>query len=300
MLRKAIAILALCAAAACPARATGTCSASIGTIAPVPTVAYDPFDGVARSETFAVQFVNNGSADCWLSLAIASQAPGSLRTFAHGGDKLRYLVESTGGSAYSNSITQPRGSFYLQGGAGKTKTIDVRVKVPAGLIAPAGAYNDILTLRLFRNTGGGAIAMGSDRTAAAAATVEARAQVNIAGASSSSSPFGVDRIDFNTLTNGETRQAIVQVRATSPVKITVGSQNHGKLKHQILAGDPGVLYSMKLDGTLLNLSGIAELLRAPPVSLDGASYPMLLQVGDVGGRPAGDYKDLLTISVSPN
>jgi len=287
-------------AAALPARATGTCSASIGAIAPVPTVAYDPFDGVARSETFAVQFVNNGSADCWLSLAIASQTPGSLRTFAHGGDKLRYLVESTGGSSYSNSITQPRGSFYLQGGVGKTKTIDVRVKVPAGLIAPAGTYNDVLTLRLFRNSGGGAIAMGSDRTAPAAAEVEARAQVNIAGASSSYSTFGVDNIDFNTLTNGETRSAIVQVRATSPVKITVDSQNDGKLKHQILSGDPGVLYSMKLDGTWLNLAGLAVLMRTPPVSLDGASYPMLLQVGDVGGRPAGDYKDLLTISVSPN
>jgi hypothetical protein len=300
MFRKAIAVLALCAAAL-PAHATGTCNATIGAISAVPTVAYDPFDGVSRSVTFSVEFVNHGSADCSLSLAIASQATGSQRYFTNGGNKLRYIVESPGGSDYSNSIQQPRGSYSLSGGNGKTKKIDVEVKVPAGLIAPAGTYNDLLKLRLYRNTGGGPVAMGSDRTAAAAAAVEARAQVNIAGASSSSWPFGVDRIDFSTLTNGETRSAIVQVRATSPVKIAVASQNHGKMKHKVLTADTGVLYSMRLDGALLNLSsGAAELLRTPAVSLDGANYPMLLQVGDVSGRPAGDYKDLLTISVSPN
>lgn len=279
-----------------PAFASGSpCNAQIGTISPIPTVAYDPFDGVAVSVTFQVQAVNNGPDACTLALAIESQGAGSQRTFNMGAKKLRYRVETPGGSDYENDIEEPRGSIQL--GGGKTKTIDVVVKVPAGLIGPAGTYTDTLKFRLYRAGGG---ALGSDRTANAAAIVEERAQVNIAGASGYSHPFGVDRIDFQTLTEGEMKNAIVQVRATTAVAIVVQSQNQGRMKHEVLNADPGVPYSMRLDGTNVNLAAASDtVLRSPPVSLEGVSYPMLLKVGNVAGRPAGEYQDLLTITVSP-
>ena len=297
LIRAIAAVLALVLATS-PALASGSpCNAQIGTIAPVPTVAYDPFDGVAKSVTFQVQAVNNGADACTLSLAIASQATGSQRNFKMGAQKLRYLVETPGGDDYENAIDEPRGSITLAGGVGKTKMIDVVVKVPAGLIGPAGTYTDILKFRLYRAGGN---ALGPDRTANAAAIVEERAQVNIAGASGYSYPFGVDRIDFQTLTTGETKNAIVQVRATSAVAIVVQSQNHGRMKHKVLNADPGVPYTMRLDGTTVNLTAASyAVLRSPPVSLEGVSYPMLLQVGDVSARPAGNYQDLLTITVSP-
>jgi hypothetical protein len=283
---------------AAPAFATGSpCNAQIGTISPIAAVAYDPFDGVARSVTFQVQAVNNGPDACMLALAVESQPSGSQRNFKMGAKKLRYVVETPGGGDYDNDIDEPRGAYSLAGGAGKTKTIDVVVKVPAGLIGPAGTYTDTLKFRLYRAGGG---ALGTDRTANASAVVEERAQVNIAGASGHSHPFGVDRIDFHTLTAGEIKNAIVQVRATSAVAIVVQSQNQGRMKHEVLGGDPGVPYTMRLDGTNVNLAAASDtVLRAPPVSLEGASYPMLLQVGDVAGRPAGEYQDLLTVTVSP-
>jgi hypothetical protein len=50
----------------------------------------------------------------------------------------------------------------------------------------------------------------------------------------------------------------------------------------------------------MNLSDPYDtIVRSPPLSLDGTSYPMVLTIGDVGGKPAGTYKDLLTITVSP-
>ena len=282
--------------AAAPARAT-SCDALISNVAPVSTIAYDPFDGVSRSTTFEVELKNNGPDACSLSIAVASQNMGNNRYFKDGGNQLRYVVEWTDGDDLPNNINSPRGWFQLQ--AGQTKPVALRVKVPSGLIAPASTYDDTLTLRAYK--AGSSTQVGPERTAHADAIVEARAQVNIAGTSSSHfGSFGVDQIDFHTLTTGETRDAIVQVRATKAVTISVSSQHAGILQHKVLASDPGVPYSMRLAGENVILTGPPfSLIRNPPVSLDGASYPMKLTIGDVAGRPAGTYQDMLTITVSP-
>src|SRR6185295_16228275 len=71
---------------ASPPAHAATCAATIGTIAPVPTVSYDPFEGVSKSVTFTVDLKNTGSEICSLSLAIASSTTGSNRYFKKGSD----------------------------------------------------------------------------------------------------------------------------------------------------------------------------------------------------------------------
>lgn len=295
---RTLAVLALVTALATPSRAA-TCAVSISNISPIPNVVYDPFEGVARSVTYTVEFLNSGPDTCSVGLAIASPTPGP-RAFKNGTAELRYILEWPGGAVFANSITSPLGTLSIAGGD-KTRTATLRVKVQAGLIAPAASYTDVLTFRAYRVGTGPLVQVGTDRTATAGAVVEARAQVNIAGASGSfGSPFALDRIDFGTLSTGASKNAIVQVRATSPVSITVTSLNHGRLKHKVLATDLGVPYALQLDGAPVELSGTSSSLnRSPPVSLDGINYPMNLQIGDVTGRPAGEYQDTLTINVAP-
>lgn len=290
----------LCLAA--PALATSgsgssSCTASLGPVSAVPTVFYDPFDGTSESVTFTVEAVNGGADACTVSLAVESAGSSSTRYFRWGAEKLRYVVETPGGDDYENDIDEPRGSHTIPGGAGKKVVITLKVKVPSGLIAKASPnYENLLKLRLYRKNGP---QLGTDKTANATADVERRAQVNIAGASSSWGAWSVDELDFNTLTQGETRSAKVQVRATTGVKIHVDSENDGVLKHKTLPGAT-VPYELKLNGTVLTLSsGVADLNVSPPVSLEGTSYPMVVTIGDVSGRPAGSYKDLLTVTVSP-
>jgi hypothetical protein len=289
-------------ALAAPAHATGggspPCNAQM-TVAPISTIFYDPFDGVSRSSNVTIQFVNNGPDACTLAIAVASQAVGSNRYLKNGADQLRYVVEESDGDDLPNNIASPRGSYPLAGGAGKTKTVTLRVKVPSGLIAPAKTYNEMLTFRATK--AGTTTQVGVDRTQNAQATVETRAQVNVAGASAwSFGSFGLDQIDFHTMTTGETRDAVVQVRATTtPITITIASQNHGKMRHKVLLSDVGVLYTLRLDGEWLDLTSTAHLVRPLAISLDGVNYPMKLKLGDVTGRPAGDYQDMLTITVAP-
>ncbi|MEQ1754253.1 MAG: hypothetical protein ABL973_08965 [Micropepsaceae bacterium] len=279
--------------------AHAACNVSISNVSPIPNVVYDPFEGLARTVNYTVDFTNSGSDSCSVGLAIASPVQGVPRSFKNGSNELRYTLEWPGGAVFSNNITSPIGSISVSGG--KTKSVTLRVRVGAGLIAPASTYADILTFRLFRVSSGPNVAIGTDRTASAAGVVEPRAQVNIAGASGAfGAPFALDRLDFGTLTLGAVRSAIVQVRATAPVSINVTSANLGKLKHVTLKTDPGVPYSLQIDGASVPLgSSGAAITRSPPITLDGVNYPMSVQVGDVVGRPSGNYQDTLTVNVSP-
>jgi hypothetical protein len=56
---------------------------------------------------------------------------------------------------------------------------------------------------------------------------------------------------------------------------------------------------MRLDNVAIDLQSSTTLHRAPGVSLEGSNYPILVKIGDVAGRPSGDYQDMLTITVSP-
>lgn len=279
--------------------AQAACNVSISNVSPIPNVVYDPFEGLARTVNYTVDFTNAGTDSCAVGLAIASPVQGVPRSFKNGSGELRYTLEWPGGAVFSNSLSSPIGAVSVSGG--KTKTVTLRVRVAAGLIAPAATYNDVLTFRLFRVSPGPVAAIGTDRTASAAGVVEPRAQVNIAGASGAfGAPFALDRLDFGTLTAGAVRSAIVQVRATSPVSINVTSANLGKLKHVTLTTDPGVPYTLQIDGTNVPLGSAGTAInRSPPITLDGVNYPMSVLMGDVKGRPSGNYQDTLTVNVSP-
>jgi len=282
--------------------ANAACAAAISDFGPTPVITYDPFEGILRTVDVTVRFVNGGADPCTLAVAVGSRTPGALRQFTHGADSLAYRVKAPGGAEFLNDLTAPMGAVFLEGGVGKQASLTFRVEVPAGLIAPTGSYDDLLTVRAYDVTAA-PVRLGLDRTAAGVAVIPARAQVNLAGASGGfGGTFGLDRIDFGILQVGETRNAFVQVRATSPVTITVSSANRGLLRHDVLKEQVGgVAYALSLDGQPAALAGGPYALdRSPPITLDGISYPLALRItGPLAGLPAGVYKDTLTVDVVP-
>lgn len=284
-----------------PRAALAACKASIESIDKVPTIDYAPFENRQKREDFEVEVRNDGNEECAVALAIASGTTGSQRFYRKGSDNLAYEVLTSNGSEYSNAIDAPAGSTRLKGGKGEDAEIKVRLRIPAGLVSPAGNYEDTLRLRLFDVSGASPVPLGPERNVPASARIQARAQLNIAGtAGKFGAPFELDEIDFGDMTTGATRDAVVQVRATSQVAITLSSRNLGVLKHTSLPGTAGVPYSLTVDGTPVDLAGSsAPILRTPDLTLDGNSYPMRVTIGNTTGRAAGNYKDRITISVMP-
>lgn len=298
-MRKLLVMIGFGLACAVPTVASAACVASIRSISVIPNVMYDPFDGVDRSVTFSVVVQNDGAEACSLGLAIASDDPGP-RLFKFGGASIEYYVTTGNGSAYVNDIGVPRGVIPLPATLGSSVPVTVRVKVPAGLIAPASTYSDMFRLRLFRNQSSGPpVALDTERTTNGSAVIEARAQVNIAGTGPSSFGTGsVEKLKFGTLESGVVRNANVQVRATAPVSIRIKSENRGALEHEILHSAK-VPYTMTLGGDGINLASPVTVFKPAPVSFSGINYPMVLTIGETTGRPAGEYEDTLTITVSP-
>ncbi|MFO0474319.1 MAG: hypothetical protein ACK52K_04095 [Alphaproteobacteria bacterium] len=283
-----------------PGAAVAACDAEIKSIDTVPTIDYEPFANRQKREDFEVEIRNKGDEPCRVALAIAGGTTGAQRFYVNGSDKLAYEVLTRDGVPYPNDIGTPAGVRRLDGGDDEDTSIKVRLRIPAGLVSPAGTYTDELRLRLFDVSGATPVPLGPERTVPAAARIQARAQLNIAGTSGKFGAFELDEIDFGDMTTGAKRNAVVQVRATRPVAITLSSRNLGVLKHTELKGTAGVPYSLTVAGVLVNLAGSsAPIQRTPELSLDGTSYPMTVTIGDTTGRAAGNYKDRITISVMP-
>lgn len=280
--------------------AHAACNAEINEIDAVPTIDYAPFENRQRQEDFKVEVENKGNEPCRIALAIASAATGAQRLFIGGSSQLGYDILTKDGIPYPNSTTTPLGSRRLDGGTGEEETIKVVVRIPAGLMAPAGTYADTLRFQLFDVSGASPLPLGSERSAPARARIQPRAQLNIAGTSGSFGTFEIGELDFGTLSTGETRNAVVQVRATRPVAITMSARHEGVMKHRTLDGVAGVPYTLNVDGTDVSLAGSgSSLTRTPAQTLDGTNYPLTITIGDTKGRAAGAYRDRITINVMP-
>jgi len=285
------------ALAAQNASASG-CDIAMGRLSSAPTVSYDPFEGVRGTATLEIEFVNKGDEPCSLALAVG-QAAGGTRFLTNRDGRLSYAVKLAGADL-PNDLAVPAGLFVVEAGAGKRKTLSLAIEIAEGQIAPAGRYRDEITVRAY-DVAARAF-LGKDRTARLSAHVPSRAQVNIAGASGAfDKSFALPKIDFGEIVAGAERTAFVQIRATSAVTIDVESKNHGVLRHtQFGDKTKGVPYTLRLDGKQLNLrGGGASLDRDPPATLEGVSYPMIVRLGDTPPPMAGEYQDVVTISVCP-
>lgn len=279
--------------------ASAACNAVISNATP-DQVVFNPFDGVLAFKEFDVRIVNGGEDACTLAIAAKGDATGAQRRMRNGVSELVYLVKTEGNVELGNDLAAPGGYVQLPGGAGSEATLRLRIEIPAGQMEGAGSFSDLLTLRLY-DIETAPTPVGLDTTVTVSGLIPARAQVNIAGADAAFGAFTLDQLNFGELAEGATRNGVVQVRATAPVRVTVQSQYRGVLRHRVLGETvPSVPYSLSLAGTVGDLTtGVFAIDRTPPMTLAGENYPLLVTIGSIEGRVAGQYQDILTVSVVP-
>lgn len=285
-----------------PGMAYGQCQAEIAS-ATIPAAVYDPFSGAVTVS--AVLRVAQTGNDCQPGLTITGGGTSPARTASLGNASLAYSIASGSGTAILNTSS----SAYALALPNNGQAVDVPLifTVAASQVVGTGTYTDNLTFRLVNLAANLAPMSASGGRSTVLATnfqisVAGKAQVNIAGSSGNFGTFAITTLDFGELVQGASRQAYVQVRATSPVLITVSSANLGVLKRLGTSYQASVAYDLSLAGTALALgSGSATLAVDPPRTIDGTSLPLALRLsGSVAGLPAGTYQDVLTVDVVPN
>lgn len=268
------------------------------------TADYAAFGEDSVDEVFLVRVTrDDDDGNCRAFLTFSSDSSDGTERYLAGPDgaELRYeLLDESGKLLGDTTRGRDRLNFRFRRGEDELE-LRVRMSLPSGQTVPAGSYSERVTARLFERRGGGRLR--DERGLTLRAAVSSQAEVNLARQPGVSFSAGrsYDVVDFGELETGESRAIIVRIRANSAYRVSLESENLGELVRQgALGADVDrITYSARLDGDGLDLTAPIIALRDPLAP--GASEELVFDVviGDVSDARAGDYADMITITVEP-
>lgn len=254
---------------------------------------YEPFSPDAATYPLNITIRNRGDSACDLR-AVAIGTLSGARRLVGSSSRAQLGYEIFGDQAIRLPNEQSPGfGLPVVVPARQELVLRLQVRVRPGQVVPSGHYDENVELLLLDRAG----TVREQRRFPLSVRVEARAQVNLAGTAgvfSTGSRSAV--LDLGELRDGTSNYIFIQLRSNEQVRVRVQSQNKGKLVN-VTQPNERIPYQLVVDGTPLDLSGTSILRRSPPRSLDGASYRAVATVPVIGNRYAGEYRDLISISV---
>lgn len=251
----------------------------------------DPFDPSPFERTMRIVIRNNGSDPCRLGVSATDRTLGQrLLT----GTNVPYdLIWNN--LAVPNFDTPVPGRELLIAG-GDTREFFISLQVRRPIQTPPAPTEAVFTLRLHDLDNGAQVLASTD--ARLSANIVAMAQINIAGSSASfGSSYGIDTVDFGNLETGKAQTVYVQLRGNSPMRMTIRSDNAGRLRHETLRSADGIAYTLGLLGVTYEPVKPRQFGGLLATGLYGTNVPLTLTVQQVGNLPAGRYSDVLTLSI---
>ncbi len=268
------------------------------------TADYAAFGEDSVDEIFIVRVTRDeDDGNCRAFLTFSSDSSNGSERFLAGpeGAQLRYeLLDESGKLLGDTTRGRDRLNFRFRNGEEELE-LRVRLSLPSGQTVPAGSYSERVTARVFERRGGGRLM--DERGLTLRASVSSQAEVNLARQPGLSFSAGrsYDVVDFGELETGESRAIIVRVRSNAAYRFSLESENLGELVREgaLGANVDRVNYSARLDGDSLDLTAPVFALRNPLAP--GASEELVFDVviGDVSTARAGNYADMITITVEP-
>lgn len=274
--------------------AAGACEPQIGRIIAPLNDPYEPFAPEISIYPLDIDVRNRSDAACDLRLIALSEVAGQRRLIGSSSRQpLGYELTSGSGTQLPNENEASFGLPVLIP-ANAERRVRLELRLNPGQVVRAGHYDDQLRLQL--QSAGGATLTNVRRTPVSV-RVPPRAQVNVAGtAGAFASGLRSSVLDLGDLSGGSRGRVYLQVRSNEAVRIRLVSQNRGVLRHTTIA-DQTIPYQFSVDGSAVDLRGPTRLVRSPPRTLDGAAYLGVATVAPVSNRFAGEYRDVITITV---
>lgn len=275
--------------------AMNTYAEDISLIAPASImISYDPFIGLSGLEEMTIDVLYSGEEPLDARLLIS---PDTASEFQLGeiGDPVFFEINSVFGNSDVNQFDAP---IRLQPSSA-TQPFMLTFKVPSGQYADAGEMNMDLKIALVDNVTSELIS--NEKILNLVGRIPLRAQTNFAGTSSgfeNGSTYAL--VDFGEIRGIDSRKINFQIRGNSNVDIEMSSENSGKMLNLAAPDMSPIHYTVNADGHESDLSVPLEFTRRPNRSLAGSSYPLTIKLEEMNtGVFAGEYKDIISIDVSP-
>lgn len=254
---------------------------------------FDPYDTDAPFKPFQVNLTNIGEGECSgsLELELAGEPFGMV---GQGGARLVYAVvdEDSGQDLTPRAGRSARAlsGRRLRLGPGETITRFLSLVVDVDRLQGDGDF--IQRVRLQAVSDNRDVMVSRDMSLELG--VRPSASITLAGA--------IDRRANATVSLGDLAPGVqdaplqVQIRSTRGYRIGLTSENRGSLR----AGKTGwsVPYDLVIDGQRHGLSEPSSF-RSRGSGAQTDRYDIGFYIGDVSGRRAGRYSDVITITVTP-
>lgn len=257
---------------------------------------YDPFGTNPPVATFDVTFFNDGGAACVFDpvFQLDQEAFGLTREGKTGRATYTLLDQFSGTSVTPLSgrtieratrrpvVIEPQ----------RQQLVRYQFTVDENGLTGDGLYSQYVTLSAERRGTGDILATQSLRLGVnvlPSAVLGLSGQFTLAG--------GLALVDLGELQEGTAPVSLrVRVSSTRAYRLEFVSKNSGRL----VLGDSqwDVPYSIRVGEKSLSLKGKATY-ESNDTDAIAQSLPLLFMVGDVSGRRAGTYSDMLTVSIAP-
>jgi hypothetical protein len=261
---------------------------------------FDPYASDVSHGSFELVFTNRGSAPCEGDVRVRSEGPAglssarSLRT----GSELNYvLIDEYAGTNLTptGGVSRPLGrSEVLRIAPGDRVSRRYSLSVAVDRLTTDGLFEDEVHISLNARDG----AVLAERLVVLALDVTPSAVMGLRGGFTRTEGGG--RIDLGELQEGGTNLPLqLWVRSTRGYRVSVASQNRGRLMIAEGSGAWWVPYTLSLGDRPINLRGGGHLDSRRGTGDDEDSYAISVVVGDVSNRRAGTYSDLIELTVAP-
>lgn len=265
---------------------------------------YEVFDTTPYSQSVTFTVDHQGSA-CDYFVTLSKDTPGnSPRLMTGGTESLGFQIYDTPSFgnvlkdlplATSNEVVQ--GRF---GSGNESHQREFVFTIPALQVVSGGTYSASVRVDLYEGN------LGTHEVARTV-TIQLRARVleslDLAVlASGQGFTPGADRhtLDFGELTQGKSLGLDLKVRSNAGYSVRIASEQGGLLKLKSGAPTDSIPYRLELGQMPLPLTKeplTAVVHRGGATPILGTTYPLRVTIGDLANPTAGDYQDVLTVTV---
>lgn len=246
---------------------------------------------VGRARTYAV------------TAGISTTSGSYLRQLASGGNRLNYQLYTTSAMNYvlqapttatANNVIAGNAT----GGNGQIIPLSLILFVPTGQGVPPGTYTDTVIIGVRSRYNSGTVL--TSQTITITVVVPATAVLSVIPTGGGFSSSTAQTLNFGQLANGQVKSCDLLIKKNTACTVAFTSANLGVLKMIPTPTTDQVTYAFRVNDTLLNLGGPANVSLPAGVSPapDGTRLPILVTMGDPAGATAGNYQDQITITVT--